>query len=109
MDSHFCYLQTTNLYLIFGHKKGIPTMAASRLQRWAIILSAYTNMIAYKPTKEHGNADCLSRLPQETENFHTYEPIVNSIQETQLQSLPLSADIVKKETKKIHSFVSSIS
>ena len=92
------------LLTIFGHKKGIPTMAASRLQRWAIILSAYTYTIAYKPTKEHGNADCLSRLPQETdpefENFHTYEPIVNSIQEMQLQSLPLSADIVKKETEK---------
>ena len=29
------------LLTIFGHKKGIPTMVASRLQRWAIILSAY--------------------------------------------------------------------
>ena len=89
---------------IFGQKKGIPTMAASRLQRWAIILSAYTYSIAYKPTKEHGNADCLSRLPQETdpefETFHAYEPVVNLIQERQLNCLPLSADMVKRETEK---------
>ena len=45
-----------------------------------------------------------SRLPQETdpefEKFHTYEFVVNLIQETQLKSLPLSADAVKKETEK---------
>ena len=92
------------LLTIFGQKKGILTMAASRLQRWAIILSAYTYSIAYKPTKEHGNADCLSRLPQETdpefETFHAYEPVVNLIQERKLNCLPLSADMVKKETEK---------
>ena len=52
-----------SLLTIFGHKKGIPTMAASRLQRWAIILSVYTYTISYKHTKEHGKADCLSKLP----------------------------------------------
>ena len=77
-------------------------MAASRLQRWAIILSAYTCTIAYKPTKEHRNADCLSRLPQETdsefENFHSLEPVVNLIQDTQLNALLLSPEPVKEET-----------
>ena len=29
---------------IFGPKQGIPTLAAARLQRWALILSAYTNL-----------------------------------------------------------------
>ena len=81
------------LLTIFGQKKGIPTMAASRLKWWAIILSAYTYTISYKHTKEHGNADCLSRLPLETdpefEKFHTCESMVNLIQETQIKSLPL--------------------
>ena len=89
------------LLTIFGHKKGIPIMAASRPQRWAIILSAYTYTIVYKPTKEHGNANCLSRLPQETdpefEKFHTYKSVVNLIQETQLKSLPLSADTITEK------------
>ena len=48
------------LTAIFGPKKGIPTLAAARLQRWAILLSAY---IVYRPTKLHANADALSRIP----------------------------------------------
>ena len=51
------------LLTIFGPKKGIPIMAARHLQRWAIILAAYTYEIQYKPTAKHGNADTLSRLP----------------------------------------------
>ena len=58
----------------------------------------------YKHTKEHGNADCLSRFPQETdpkfEKFHTSESMVNLIQETQIKTLPLLADSVKKEAEK---------
>ena len=57
------------LLTIFGEKKGIPVMAASRLQRWAIILAAYLYIIEYVPTKEHGNADCLSRLPMGNDCF----------------------------------------
>ena len=57
------------LLTIFGEKKGIPVMAASRLQRWAIILAAYSYIIEYVPTKEHGNADCLSRLPMGNDCF----------------------------------------
>ena len=64
----------------------------------------YTYTISYKRTKEHGNADCLSRLllvtDPEFEKFHTCESMVNLIQETQIKSLPLSADIIKKEIEK---------
>ena len=92
------------LLTIFGEKKGIPVMAASRLQRWAIILAAYTYTIEYIPTKEHGNADCLSRLPTETdpsfEKYHSQQGIVNQIQEGKLASLPISAEEVKQATKK---------
>lgn len=50
------------LVSIFGPKQGIPAMVASRLQRWAIKLSAYTYDIEYVSTKDNG-ADGLSRLP----------------------------------------------
>ena len=51
------------LKTILSPKKGIPTLAAARLQRWAWILSAYHYDIEFRPTNEHGNADGLSRLP----------------------------------------------
>lgn len=38
------------LTAIFGAKKGIPSLAAARLQRWAILLSAYPFEIRFKPT-----------------------------------------------------------
>ncbi|XP_066511013.1 uncharacterized protein K02A2.6 [Hoplias malabaricus] len=48
---------------IFGSHKGLPTLAASRLQRWALILSAHDYEIKYRKSSAHGNADGLSRLP----------------------------------------------
>ena len=38
-------------------------MAAARLQRWALTLSAYRYEIQYCKGVEHGNTDCFSRLP----------------------------------------------
>ena len=46
---------------LFNEKKPIPTMAAARIQRWALTLAAYT--VEYKPRAEHSNADAPSRLP----------------------------------------------
>ena len=37
----------------------IPTLAAARLQRWALILSVYMYEIRFRCTEEHANADCL--------------------------------------------------
>ena len=51
------------LLSIFSPAKGIPVATANRLQRWAICLMGYTYTIRYKPTRLHGNADGLSRLP----------------------------------------------
>lgn len=62
------------LVSIFGPKTGIPTMAASRLQRWAIILSGYEYEIEYVRSSDNG-ADGLSRLPvvEEAEKVQTPE------------------------------------
>ena len=51
------------LVTILGPKKGIPSLAAARLQRWAVLLSAYKYDIKFKSTEAHANADGLSRLP----------------------------------------------
>jgi hypothetical protein len=47
---------------ILGPKKGVPPIAAARLQRWALKLAAYTYDIKFCHTEEHCNADGLSRL-----------------------------------------------
>lgn len=48
---------------IFNPKKNIPTLAAARLQRWALILSSYQYDIKYRKGSEMSNADAMSRLP----------------------------------------------
>ena len=48
---------------LLAENKPIPSMAAARIQRWAIKLAAYDYLFKYKPGQEHGNADALSRLP----------------------------------------------
>lgn len=51
---------------IFGPKKGVLSVAAARLQRWALLLTAYNYNIEFRSTTAHGNADALSRLPLPT-------------------------------------------
>ena len=48
---------------LLSEKKGIPSQAAPRVQRWALTLSAYEYKISYKAGKSNCNADGLSRLP----------------------------------------------
>lgn len=48
---------------IFGPHTGIPSFAASRMQRWDLLLSAQQYDIKYRKWDQHGNADGLSRLP----------------------------------------------
>ena len=78
---------------ILGPKKGIPSLAAARLQRWAILLSAYNYEIEFKSTHEHSNADGLSRLPLRTEKVETTatEPSIFNI--SQIESLPVTVQV----------------
>ncbi|XP_018406502.1 PREDICTED: uncharacterized protein K02A2.6-like [Cyphomyrmex costatus] len=50
------------LTYIFGPKKGIPQMAANRVQRWAVILASYDFIIKYIKGQDNGPADGLSRV-----------------------------------------------
>ena len=51
------------LISMFGHNTATPMLAANRLARWSLMLSQYDYTIEYRSTKQHGNADALSRLP----------------------------------------------
>ena len=74
-----------------GPKQGIPTLAAAWLQRWALVLTAHSYDIEFRPTTRHGNADGLSRLPlrDATPEGVSSEPAVFNI--AQLESLPVTS------------------
>lgn len=59
-------LQTDHkpLVTLFGENKGLPIMAAARIQRWAFILSGFDYSIQYIKGKLN-YADHLSRFPHE--------------------------------------------
>ena len=56
------------LLAIVGPKAAIPTLAAARMQPWALILLAYDYQIEYRKSEEHSNCDALSRLSHEDSN-----------------------------------------
>ena len=87
------------LTTILGHNKGIPPVAAARLQRWAIILAAYKYKIEFRPTTAHSNADGLSRLPlkESARDPGLTETVWCNMME--LDSLPVTVAEVRKETR----------
>lgn len=86
------------LTAILGPKKGVPPLAAARLQRWALLLSAYQYKIEFRPTQAHANADALSRLPlpELNPNGFSSEPAIFNI--LQMETLPVTAAELRKAT-----------
>ena len=101
------------LTAILGSKKGVPSLAAARLQRWALLLSAYSYDIQFKPTQSHGNADGLSRLPLNGQLISSTLDAASIFNIAQVQFLPVTFQQIKMETKQdptlssISSFVSN--
>lgn len=100
---------------IFNGQKSVPAMASARIQRWALILSAYEYDIVHKAGKENGNADAFSRLPlATTEPQADSQPLpeVVHLMETISHSL-VSAKTIKDWTAKdsvlsrVHSYILS--
>ena len=82
---------------ILGPKTGIPTLAAARMQRWALILSAYQYNIMYRNSKENANADAMSRLPSSSNDSETERDDV--FQTIFLDELPIRSEDINKATK----------
>ena len=76
------------LTTILSPKKGIPALSAARMQRWALLLSAYTYDIRFHPTQAHGNADGLSHLPVREDQSCTPD-IAMVFNIAQLDALPV--------------------
>ena len=86
------------LLAILGPKTAVPTLAALRLQRWALILMAYNYVIEYKKSADHANADALSRLPQASGDNTAEEGSIFYF--SHLEELPVSANDIENATMK---------
>ncbi|XP_064472856.1 uncharacterized protein K02A2.6-like [Ornithodoros turicata] len=84
------------LQTIFGPKTGIPTVAAARLQRWAVTLAAYRYTLLYKEASKNVEADCLSRMPLTYECNETAD--VEMFYTLRLDTMPLRSSDIARET-----------
>ncbi|XP_072140440.1 uncharacterized protein [Dermacentor andersoni] len=87
------------LQTILGPTTGIPTIAAARLQRWAVTLAAYSYNLIIKKSSENAEADFCSRLPLpdlEAETKETEETFYS----LRLNSLPVSSRDIAAATCK---------
>ena len=84
---------------LFGHADGARPVAAARMQRWALILSAYSYKIEYIAGSTNSCADCLSCLPVPGTKRHPAEK-GNEIHATNCYTLPVTARDIFSYTAK---------
>lgn len=85
------------LTTILSPVKSTPSMAAARMQRWALLLLAHNYTIQYRKGALHANADGLSRIPL------PHAPIekpsaVEVFYTSQLGTLPFSTSKIRRGT-----------
>ncbi|GFT51646.1 uncharacterized protein K02A2.6 [Trichonephila clavipes] len=87
------------LIAIFGSKRGLPVLAATRFLHYALILQSFEFDIIFRKTIEHGNADFLSRLPKTSEELEVKDDIT-IFQMSQIEALPVTSKELRQETSK---------
>eukprot|EP00731_Ephydatia_muelleri_P039251 Em1273g1a len=100
---HFTILSDHKpLQSLFNEERPVPPMASSRVQRWALTLSAYNYSIVFRPGKLQGNADALSRLPLPVSPSEVPIPgdTVLLLEALDLSEEPISASTIKSLTNK---------
>lgn len=85
---------------IFGDKKGIPQMAASRLQRWAVFLSGFSYKVEYVKGKDNNVADMLSRHPTKIHYISEDHDIQSSYLNFVIKETPIDHKQIAVETRK---------
>ena len=99
---HHFILQTDHqpLLTLFNEDKSVPQQASNRIQRWAWKLAAYEYTIAFRTSKQHANADAMSRLPlRETRKLSPDLPEVILMMEN-MDDSPISSHDIAVRTKR---------
>ena len=95
---------------LLGEHKPVSATAASRVQRWALLLSAYDYKLTYRKGEQNGNADALSRLPR-LATPHEVSWLQNQVHMVTLDRAPVTAEEVSSATRRdpmlsrVHDFV----
>ena len=71
-------------------------MAASRIQRWAIVLSAYNYELIFKFGRKHGNSRSMSRLPFQSDDCEESSVLENYVLMTELCYSPTTSENVAR-------------
>ena len=86
------------LEYLLGENKPVPVLASARIKRWALILSAHNYTIEFRPEKQHGNANVLSRLPLPTMVEETSPPGEAVLLMETLHSTPVDSNQIRRWT-----------
>ncbi|KAL7293237.1 hypothetical protein TKK_0013377 [Trichogramma kaykai] len=108
VNKFFQYLKGTHFILSTDHKpllallgaeKGIPQMAAGRMQRWAYFLNGFNYTLEYVKGENNSAADGLSRLPLSVNSIacETKCDYFNFLIE---DALPIDAKCIRTEVRK---------
>ena len=84
---------------LFGHADGVCLVAAACMQRWTLILSAFSYKIEYIVGSANSCADCLSHLLVPSTKIHPAEK-GNKIHATNCLTLPVTARDIATLTAK---------
>ena len=80
------------LVTMLGSRSPMPTLAAARLQHWALLLSGYQYKAEFHPTAHLGNTDCLSRLPIHPQPENSLDENTLLFHISQIDMLPAKAE-----------------
>ena len=92
------YTDHKPLLKIFAPGSATPVLVASRLQRWAILLSSYRYEIHYKSLRDIANADALSRLPLCFKQDAGVESPIFHVAAQQVARHPVKAQQISRDT-----------
>ena len=99
---------------LFLEVAGLPARSASRVLRWAVLLSGYDYELKYRPDLQNGNADILSRLPMiyifihfksecPYNKFTVIERILGNLQNSYIETGAHKIRLIKYSTKNLKS------
>ena len=82
---------------LLSEQKGIPRMEAARMQRWAILLSAYNYSLKYHSGSENSNTDFFSGFPSNEKD--SFSSVIIEVFMTELIHAPVTSKEIGEVSK----------